>query len=217
MLIENFPGMEVMYEAASATEALTFADGESPDIVLLDLELGSENGLDFIPRLLSAFSPAKVLVLTASLDTETHQRAISEGASGIVVKEHSPEVLINALRCVHSGELWLGRSLTAAVLTRIVRATAQQSKKDPELEKIATLTPREREIVGLVAQGLNGERIAQQLFISEFTVRNHLTSILDKLQLANKFELAVYASRHGIRSSSPEETREKVSADQVRS
>ena len=216
MLLENHPGMEVVSEAASATEALAAAKGERPDIILLDLELGVESGLDALPKLLSTFAPARILILTATPDTEKHQQAIGSGASGIVLKEQTPEVLAKAIRSVHSGEFWVGRSLTAAVLTRIVHSTAVKPTQVPELEKIATLTPRERDIVSLVAQGFNGERVAKELSISGFTVRNHLTSILDKLQLSNKFELAVYASRHGLASPRTEDMRDKVPGNRIR-
>lgn len=197
MLIENQPKMEVISEFAKASEALKSQSPERPDIILLDLDLGDENGLDFLSDLLRAFSPAKVLVLTASPETETHVRAAAAGARGIVLKEQAPETLSGAIRSVHSGEAWIGRTLMTAVLNRLSQPTPHQ-EKNPEADKIASLTPREREIVTLIARGLNGARMADQLRISEATVRNHLTSILAKLELANKFELAVYAFNNNL-------------------
>jgi two-component system nitrate/nitrite response regulator NarL len=196
MLIENQPGMEVVAESAKATDALKVS--VSPDIILLDLDLGDQNGLDHLPALLATFAPAKVLVLTATPETETQMRAAASGARGIVMKEQAPEILVEAIRSVHSGEAWLGKSLMTALLNRLSRSNSDNAEKNPEREKIALLTPREREIVSLIAKGLNGARMAQQLGISEATVRNHLTSILSKLELANKFELAVYAFNHGL-------------------
>lgn len=215
MLLENHPGIEVVCEAATISEALASAQDDPPDVVLLDLDLGGENGLDALPKLLSAFDPARFLVLTATPDAEAHQQAIRSGASGIVLKEHTPEVLAKAIRSVHSGEFWVGRSLTATVLTKIVHSSAAKPHDDPEQEKIATLTPRERDIVSLVGQGLNGERIAHQLCISAYTVRNHLTSILDKLELSNKFELAVYASRHGLANPRADISKDKMPGKKV--
>ena len=205
MLIESQSGLEVVSEASRASDALKAPGPARPDVILLDLDLGQENGLEFLKPLLEAFAPARVLVLTALPDTEVHLRAVTAGASGIVMKEQAPETLVEAIRSVHCGEAWLGRALTAAALARLARSGAESHKRDPETTKIATLTPREREVVVLIAEGLNGARIAAQLHISEATVRNHLTSILSKLSLSNKFELAVYALNHSL-GPGPKET-----------
>src|SRR5688572_6843298 len=200
MLIENSSRMAVLWEAQTASDALADASLGRPDIILLDLDLGIEKGLDFLPNLIERFAPARILVLTALADTQQHLAAVAAGANGVVLKEQAPETLIQAIESVHSGEAWLGKSLMTAVMGKLSRASAE--KQDPEAEKISRLTPREVEIVALVSEGLNGERIAKQLRISEATVRNHLTSILGKLGLSNKFELAVYAHRHRLGSKS---------------
>jgi DNA-binding NarL/FixJ family response regulator len=199
MLLESNVRMDVLWETASASQALSATNLKAPDVLLLDLDLGTENGLDFIARLVDKFRPGRVLVLTAIHDTQAHLAAVAAGASGVVVKEQAPETLLQAIESVHSGEAWLGRSLMTAVMGRFSRDPGAE-QKDPEASKIAMLTPRESEIVALVSDGFNGEKIAKQLGISEATVRNHLTSILSKLGLANKFELAVYALRHGLGS-----------------
>jgi DNA-binding NarL/FixJ family response regulator len=197
MLLENNVQMSVLWETSSASQALEQAGKESPDVILLDLDLGTENGLHFISALVEKFRPCRVLVLTAIHDTQSHLAAVAAGASGVVVKEQAPETLLQAIETVHGGEGWLGRSLMAAVMGRFSRDLSKE-KADPDAGKIASLTPREKEIVTLVSDGFNGEKIAKQLGISEATVRNHLTSILAKLDLSNKFELAVYALRHGL-------------------
>ena len=196
MLLENSPRMTVLWETQTATAALTNPSLERPDVILLDLDLGIEKGLDRLPDLLEKFQPCRVLILTALADTQLHLASVASGASGVVVKEQAPETLLEAIEGIHSGEAWLGKSLIAAVMGKLAQTSAE--KQDPEAEKISHLTPREVEIVALVSQGLNGERIAKQLGISEATVRNHLTSILSKLDLSNKFELAVYAHRHSL-------------------
>jgi DNA-binding NarL/FixJ family response regulator len=201
MLIENQPGMEVVHESAKATEALKATFRTPPEIILLDLDLGDENGLDYLPELLRVFRPARVLVLTATPETEAHLCAAAGGARGIVMKEQAPETLVEAIRSVHSGEAWMGRSLMTAVLNRISHSSSGRQERDPEADKIGQLTPREREIVSLISKGLNGSRMSEHLRISEATVRNHLTSILAKLELANKFELAVYAFNHNLTAS----------------
>jgi two-component system nitrate/nitrite response regulator NarL len=197
MLLESNARMSVLWETSSASLALEQSVAGPPDVILLDLDLGTENGLNFISDLVEKFRPCRVLVLTAIHDTQAQLAAVAAGASGVVVKEQAPETLLQAIETVHGGESWLGRSLMAAVMGRFSRDLSGE-KKDPEAEKIATLTPREKEIVTLVSDGFNGEKIAKQLGISEATVRNHLTSILAKLELSNKFELAVYALRHGL-------------------
>jgi DNA-binding NarL/FixJ family response regulator len=195
MLLENTPKMSVVWETQTASAALSNSSLIRPDVILLDLDLGVEKGIDHLANLLRKFNPCRVLVLTALADTQLHLAAVAAGASGVVVKEQAPETLLEAIEHVHSGEPWLGKSLMTAVIGKLSRASVE---KDPEAEKISRLTPREVEIVSLVSEGLNGERIAKQLQISEATVRNHLTSILGKLGLSNKFELAVYAHRHHL-------------------
>ena len=197
MLIEREAGIEVISETTTATEALALK-GTLPDIILLDISLRTESGLDFLPQLLRHFSPAKVLVLTAIEDPETQLLAIEGGASGVVMKEQAPEVLVKAIQAVSSGEPWIGSALSTAALHKLSRTKADRSKTDPETAKIALLTPREREVITAVTRGLNGARIARELKISEATVRHHLTSILSKLEVSNKLELAVYAFHHGL-------------------
>jgi DNA-binding NarL/FixJ family response regulator len=198
MLIEHEPGIEVVYESATASEALTAAHDCRADIILLDIQLKTESGLDYVPKLLREFAPAKVLVLTAADEVETHLMAIEAGASGVVMKEQAPDVLPKAIRAVYCGEPWMGRALSVAALAKLSRRRAADEKMDPQRAKIASLTPREREVICVVARGFNGPRIAQALNISEATVRHHITSILSKLEVSSKLELAVYAFRHDL-------------------
>lgn len=197
MLIEREPGIEVVSETTTATEALA-VKGTRPDIILLDLRLRNEAGLDLLPQLLRQFAPAKVLVLTAIEDAETQLLAIEAGASGVVMKEQAPEVLVKAIQAVSLGEPWIGSALSTAALHKLSRARTDKAKTDPEAAKIALLTPREREVIAKVRRGLNGAGIARELKISEATVRHHITSILSKLEVSNKLELAVYAFHHGL-------------------
>ncbi len=197
MLLED-AGMAVLAEAANRVDAVAMAKASIADVILLDIDFVTDNGLDILGELVSV-STGPVLVLTGSASLELHQLAVQNGARGIVLKEEPPEILAKAIRQVDSGELWLRRSLLTELITRQrAGSPSRQRNQDPETQKIAMLTPRERDIVGLVAEGLNGRGIADKLRVSEFTVRNHLTSILDKLDLSNKFELAVYAFRHSL-------------------
>jgi two-component system nitrate/nitrite response regulator NarL len=198
MLIEHEHGIEVVCEAPSASRALALARDHRLDIILLDLSLRTENGIDFIPQLVRDFSPAKVLVLTANEDVGQHLRAVEAGARGVVLKEQAPEVLVKAVHAVNSGSSWLGSALSVAAIDKLSRVRENQKDIDAEASKISTLTPREKEVIEIVARGGNGARIAKELRISEATVRHHITSILGKLELSNKLELAVYALQHGL-------------------
>jgi two-component system nitrate/nitrite response regulator NarL len=198
MLIEQDEGIEVLCESPSASGALRLAREHRLDVILLDLSLRSENGIDFIPQLIRDFSPARVLVLTANEDVHQHLRAVEAGARGVVLKEQAPEVLVKALHAVKSGSSWLGNALSVAAIDKLSRAREAHKDRDLEADKIATLTAREREVIGIVARGANGARIAKELKISEATVRHHITSILSKLELTNKLELAVYAIHHSL-------------------
>ena len=197
MLIDNHEGMIVVGEAGTRIDAVAITAHEQPDIILLDLDIGGESGLDFLRELLGSAAHARVLVLTGVREPEAHRRAVHLGAMGLVFKDKAAEVLINAIEKVHAGEVWLDRSLTASVLSEKSQAD-QTGMTDPEAEKIGSLTAREREIVGLVCEGLKNKQIGERLFISEATVRNHLTSILGKLGLSDRFELALYSYRQHL-------------------
>jgi DNA-binding NarL/FixJ family response regulator len=199
MLLESQPGLSVVGEAANRGEALTIAAQLRPDILLLDLDLGEDNGLDFLPDLLAAAPGSHVLVLTGVQDPETHQRAIHLGAVGLVLKERAAGVLLRAIERVHAGQVWLDRSLLAKVLGEMTPNTPPASR-NPETAKIATLTPREREVVALVGEGLKNKQIADRLYVSGTTVRHHLTSIFAKLGVADRLSLVVYAYRYGLAS-----------------
>jgi DNA-binding NarL/FixJ family response regulator len=198
MLVEMEPRIEVVHEAATVSEALAAAHLISVDLILLDISLRTENGLDLLPALLRDFAPSRVLVLTAVEDVEIHLLAMEAGASGVVLKEQAPEILVKAIEAVSSGEVWIGRALSLAALNKLTRAKIERTNVDPEAAKIASLTPREREVVAAVARGFNGARIGKELGIAEATVRHHITSILSKLEVANKLELAVYAFHHDL-------------------
>lgn len=167
-----------------------------PDVVLLDIDpaiRASSSILDQLPILAEHW---RTLALSAGEDAVMHARAIELGAMGIVTKDQPGEVLIKAIRKVDAGELWLDRARTADVVSRFTRG--RNADEDPERAKVEALTRREREIVDLVAEGLRNRQIADRLSISEATVRNHLTSVLAKLDLKDRFELAVFAFRRGL-------------------
>ena len=177
MLLDQNPAMKVIGVAGNRSEALALAASEQPNMIILDILLGDEDGLTFLPELREVTRNARVLVLTGLRSSESQRRAIRAGAMGIVLKEHAAEVLIKAINKVHQGEVWLDRSMMGAVLDEMTQAP----EIDPEVARIASLTDREREVIALIAEGLRNKQIAQRLFISEMTVKAHVRNIMRKL------------------------------------
>jgi DNA-binding NarL/FixJ family response regulator len=192
------PAMQVVGTATNCADALKLIDEAAPNLILLDIGLGNENGVNEIPNLL-ARSHAKILVLTGLRDESLHDKAVLAGASGVVEKEAPAETILAAIEKVHEGQLWLDRVATGRIFLEFARENAAQTV-DPERVKIASLTDREREIVSIAAThaGFNAKAIAEMLYISEHTLRNHLTSIYDKLHVANRLELFAYVHKHGL-------------------
>jgi DNA-binding NarL/FixJ family response regulator len=196
LLIETKPGIRVVGEADNYSDAITIASRERPDVIMLDLMMGSENGLDYLPKLRSACDAARILIVTGLADNKVHLQAVQLGAVGLVLKEKAPEVLIKAIEKVHNGEVWLDRSTVANVLTKMSGQTKED--RNPEKVQIASLTKRERDIITLVAQGLRNKQVAEQLSISDVTVRHHLTAIFGKLGVADRFELIIFAYKNNL-------------------
>ena len=198
LIIQSRPGMAIAGEAGNSAEAIALATSLQPNIVLLDLDLGGESGTTLISQLIAAASEARIIALTGIRDREIHRQAVLLGAMGVVPKEKAADVLVSAIERVHAGEAWLDPSLVAGVLNQVSRA--KPAKTDPDTERIASLTNREREVIALLGEGIKNKEIAERLFISETTVRHHLTSIFDKLEVADRVELLIYALRHGLAS-----------------
>jgi len=189
------PCMAVVGTATSRAELFEKLSGANPDVILLDLDLNGENGLDFLGEL-GRQTTARVLVLTSASDPEVHQQAIMGGARGVVHKQEPPDVVVRAIEKVHSGEIWLNRT----ALGLVVRALARGQESDPEAVKIASLTPRERQIIATVMKekGAPIKVMAGKLYMSEHTLRNHLTTIYSKLEVKGRLELYLYASSHRL-------------------
>jgi DNA-binding NarL/FixJ family response regulator len=195
MLIESQDDMGLVAESSAFDQALAAVRKEKPDIVLLDLDLGGVNIVERIPEILKASQDARIVVLTGIPSVEPHLRALRLGALGLVLKFQSGETVLKAIRKVNTGEAWIDRSMTASLVVDISTAEDVRAR---EAAKIGKLSHREREIVTVLCEGLNNKQIADRLFVSEFTIRNHVTSVLAKLQLVDRFELAIYAFRHGL-------------------
>lgn len=192
------PRMAVIGKATSTQDALRLLDELRPDLILLDLDLGGESGVSAIPTLIGK-SSAKVLVLTGSRDSSLHDSAMLAGAMGVVEKGESAETILKAIQKVHDGEVWLDRSSTGRIFLELSRGKAAGAV-DPAQKKIASLTPRERQIVAEIGgDAAAGSRvIAERLHISEHTLRNHIASIYEKLEVSSRLELFAFAGKHGI-------------------
>jgi two-component system, NarL family, nitrate/nitrite response regulator NarL len=199
LLIESRRDLKVVGEAANRADALAIAAREQPDIILLDLDLGTESGLDLLPSLRSVAGRARVMVLTGVRDTQGHRMAIRRGAVGLVLKDQAPDVLLKAITKVHAGEVWLDRTMLASVLEEL--SLGETRPVNVEASRIATLTEREREVIGLICEGCKNRQIGSRLSITETTVGHHLTSIFAKLGVGNRLELVLFAHRHGLSKS----------------
>jgi two-component system, NarL family, response regulator DegU len=195
--LDRYADMKVVAEAQSSAVALEAAAREQPDIILLDLDLGSESGLDLISALRMRSTRSRILVLTGLCDSNVHRQAVRLGAAGLVLKGQPISTLIQAIRQVAAGQAWLDSSLVAEIVFELSEAQSAQ-KPDPADTKIARLTERELEVIGLICEGLQNKVIAQRLTISESTVRHHLTSVFTKLEVETRLELVIFAFQHQL-------------------
>jgi len=199
MLVAGNPVFQVVAEADNGADAFLLAEREQPDVILLALDLGAERGLDILPGLLATSRSTRVLVLTHVEDPEEHRKAMILGAMGVVQKDVGVEVFFKAIEKVHAGEIWYDRSKMGSVLRDMLQ-NSNGKKPDPLAVKIARLTPREHEVIALVSEGLKNKVIGERLFISETTVRHHLTSVFEKLGVSNRLELILFAFGQGLAS-----------------
>lgn len=201
LLIESKPQVEVIGEASNYSQAISVIAQNPPDVIFLDHEHGGDCGIDTVPDLIFAAKDARVLVFTGVWDPEAHYRAFGHGVMGLVFKTDSPDVLIKAIEKVHNGEAWIESVTMARMLREMWQGKVRSGENaQPQLGKrnVNKLTEREREVVALIGERLQNKQIADRLFVCEATVRHHLTSIYDKLNLKNRIELALYAYQHGL-------------------
>jgi len=192
------PRMTVVGTAETSPKMLAVAATTKPDVILLDLDLNGDDATDSLPDLLRV-TDARVLVLTGARDPGTQQAAIMKGARGVIGKDESAEVLLHAIERVHAGEVWMNRTMMSRILETMT-AAGKEPDANPEVTRIAGLTPRERQIVRIIVQSHGGKslEIAEVLHISEHTLRNHLTTIYEKLGVRNRIDLYAYAIKHGL-------------------
>jgi len=190
-LISSEPGMEVVAEAVDGVEAVLRARSMQPDVILLDLLMPRKNGIEAIGEIKQENPEARILVLTSFAEDDKVFPAIKAGALGYLLKDSSPQELLQAIRDTYQGE----SSLHPAIARKLIG----ELNRPPDLPPAAEpLTGREMEVLKFVAQGLSNQEIGTTLTISERTVRTHVSNILAKLHLANRTQAALYAHREGL-------------------
>jgi NarL family two-component system response regulator LiaR len=192
-LLATEPDVEVIGEAADGREAVVEVIRLRPDVTLMDLDLPEVDGIQATAQITTAWPEAGILVLTSFATDDKVFPAVKAGARGYLLKDSSPEELVRAIRQVHHGEASLDPSIARKVLQELARSSDRPPTPDP-------LTPREVEVLRLVARGLGNQQIADDLSLSEATVRTHVSTILGKLHLASRTQAALYALREGLAS-----------------
>ncbi len=194
-LLSTEPGFEVVGEAADGQQAVSLVSTLRPDILLLDFILPGLNGLDVLRRLQSAKTLTRTILVTATIQDAEIQTALLLGAWGVVLKETAMDILPTCIRRVLMGEHWVGVESVDAIVGGLRSRTMGGG--------VASLTPRELDVVRLVAKGGSNKDIASELGLTEQTVKNYLRSIFEKLNVTNRVELAVQIAKEGLGAEPP--------------
>lgn len=192
-LLSSEPDVEVVGEAGTAAEAVRVVERLRPNVVLMDIRMPGEGGIEATQQVATRFPDSKVVMLTSFADDELVVRAIRAGAMGYVLKEVGNTELLRAIRAAARGEALLDPATTARLLARV-----RQTERKADEDAFRDLSEREMEVAAEVARGKTNAEIAQVLNLSEKTVRNYLSTVLEKLNLANRVELATYAVEHHL-------------------
>jgi DNA-binding NarL/FixJ family response regulator len=193
MLLAGVPDIEIVAEASNGLEAVEKAARFQPTVILMDIRMPELDGLEASRRILAADDAARILILTTFDLDEYVYEALRVGASGFVLKDEPPEQLIAAIRTIAAGEALLSPSITKRVIKQFARAPRAAAPKEFD-----ELTAREQEVFRLIANGLSNAEIGQELFISDTTVKTHITHILQKLGLRDRVQAVVLAYQTGL-------------------
>lgn len=197
MILEAEPDLEVVGEARDGREALALVREVQPDIVLMDVRMPELDGIEATRRILADEGSATRIIMLTTFDMDEYiYEALRVGASGFLLKDVPPEQLIAGIRAVGSGDALLAPAITRRVIQEFVRRPPESLRTPPR--QLDDLTPREMEVLKLLARGLSNAEIADQLFVSETTVKTHVTRVLMKLALRDRVKAVVFAYEHGI-------------------
>jgi two-component system nitrate/nitrite response regulator NarL len=199
-VLGQYTTIQVVGEAADGMEAIDKAVHLDPDIVLMDLRLPRVDGLTVLRSIQTRAPRTKVMIFAASDQKDEFVEAMKLGCSGVLLKDGPVGLIEKSLQKVQAGEIWLDSNTTAAVIRQFASPTdfpAPSSNGKPSRER-AQLSQREREIIVLIAQGYKNKEIAEKMFITEQTVKNHLHNVFDKLGVSDRLELALYAIHNSL-------------------
>ncbi|NMB69344.1 MAG: response regulator transcription factor [Chloroflexi bacterium] len=192
-LLATEPGIVVVEEAGDGKTAVERALAVKPDVILMDLMMPVMDGIEATRQITKALTGTRVLVLTSFAANDQVFPAIKAGALGYLLKDSSPEDLVEAIRQVYRGEAWLHPAIARKVMQELAKPAAQPAEGSPD-----DLTEREMDVLKLLTQGQSNKEIAERLVVSEATVRTHVSNILNKLHLVSRTQAALYALRQGI-------------------
>ena len=193
MIVDAAPDVTVVGEGTNGADALRLVAQHHPDVLILDINLPDLNGAEVARRLREQSTTTAILVLTIYDDRQTIFGLLESGAIGYVLKDEALETVVDAVRAAARGESWL----SPAVARQVVRRAVGETSSSPEAPSIP-LTPREKEVLRLLAQGLDNAAIARRLVVTKRTVQNHVSNIYSKLEVSSRTEAALYAIRHGL-------------------
>jgi len=193
----------VVGEAADGAEAVARARALAPDVVLMDVRMPGLDGIAATRELLAAVPDARVLILTTFEQDDYVFGALRAGASGFLLKRARPEELIAAVHAVADGDALLSPSVTRTVIDRLAGVAAERAAPEHEPAELAELTPREREVLALLARGLSNAEIAAALLVEESTVKTHVKRVLTKLRLRDRVQAVIYAYERGLARPAP--------------
>jgi two-component system, NarL family, response regulator LiaR len=195
ILLEDFPGIKVVGEAANGLQAIEYASRLQPDIVLMDLVMPVMDGIEAIQRIIAIHPDQRIIVLTASSDGETFIQAIKAGAQGYFVKDLDAEELVRAIQNVYQGRPEFD--------SRFVREVIRRARiEDYSGQLPGQLSEKEVEILRMLAHGMTDQAISRELFVTEVTIRTHVSRIVKKLGLQNRVQAILYSLRSGLVSES---------------
>ena len=194
MLLAVEPGLEVVGEAGDGVEGTALAETAAPDVVLLDVRMPKQTGIEACLAIKQSVPSAKIIMLTVSDEEADLYEAVKSGASGYLLKDSSIEEVAQAIRVVADGQSLISPSMAI----KLIDEFKQMSRPERETGPALRLTERELDVLRLVAQGHSNKEIASRLFISENTVKNHVRNMLEKLQLHSRMEAVMYAVRENL-------------------
>jgi two-component system response regulator NreC len=194
MLLDSQPDIKIVGEASSGLQAIELAGEKHPDVIVMDITLPDISGIEATRRLKELFPQISIVALTIHDDEQYFFEMLQAGASGYVPKRAAPDDLISAIRAASIDEIYLYPSLAKSLVSDFLIRT----DNEPDINSLQVLTPREKEVLELLAEGYSNQKIADQLVISKHTVARHRENLMRKLELHSRSDLVKYAIRKGL-------------------